>query len=295
MSSLGTRFATLFLAKTRPNRTSRKNAVWLTKLFGGRNVASREEARHVLLGCENDWRPLCFAGVLVRDFREVLRAAALGDAFAQAEMASAWGTPVEERFQWAEKSAAQGERDGVYYLGHCFRHGTGCEKDVERAKENLLVAAELGYVYGMEQFAFLHDKGDPQLFAWLGRAASNGEPFYFLSEMGYPIRNFSSGIGHATVVFAIGRALKGHINNEKLTIFRKCFNFIGHISPANQAVHFYEFQLQSYRKAVVSWTIIGLRNQVVKDIRKMVGKMIWDAREKAAYLETIYESKKMDV
>jgi hypothetical protein len=30
---------------------------------------------------------------------------------------------------------------------------------------------------------------------------------------------------------------------------------------------------------------VGLRNGVVKDIRKMIGKMIWDEREEAAYLE----------
>jgi hypothetical protein len=34
-----------------------------------------------------------------------------------------------------------------------------------------------------------------------------------------------------------------------------------------------------------SWTVVGLRNKVVKDIRKMIGKMIWDAREEAAYSE----------
>jgi hypothetical protein len=38
-------------------------------------------------------------------------------------------------------------------------------------------------------------------------------------------------------------------------------------------------------KAVDSWIIVGLRNKVVKDIRKMIGRMIWDAREEAAYLE----------
>jgi hypothetical protein len=43
--------------------------------------------------------------------------------------------------------------------------------------------------------------------------------------------------------------------------------------------------LQSYRKAVDSWTIVGLRNSVVKDIRKMIGKMMLDAREEAVYLE----------
>jgi hypothetical protein len=38
------------------------NAIWLTKLFRGRDVASCEEASQVFLGCENDPRALCFAG-----------------------------------------------------------------------------------------------------------------------------------------------------------------------------------------------------------------------------------------
>jgi hypothetical protein len=79
--------------------------------------------------------------------------------------------------------------------------------------------------------------------------------------------------------------LKGHINSEQRTICGKGFNFDSRIGPANQALRFYEFQLQSYRKAVDTWTVVGLRNGVVKDIRKMIGKMIWDAREEAAYLE----------
>jgi hypothetical protein len=66
---LGTRFVTLFWGKTVSNRTSRAfelasvcdhpNAVWLTKLFAGRDVTSRAEARQVFLGCENDPRALC--------------------------------------------------------------------------------------------------------------------------------------------------------------------------------------------------------------------------------------------
>jgi hypothetical protein len=107
-----------------------------------------------------------------------------------------------------------------------------------------------------------------------------------MNEMRDPIRNFNNGTGHAKVVFAIGRALKGHVDNEKQTIFGNGFKFDIFIGPANRALNFYEFQLQSYRKAVDSWTIIGLRNKVVKDIRNMIGKMIWDARE-AAFLEKV--------
>jgi hypothetical protein len=41
------------------------NAVWLTELFAGRDLDSREEARKVFLGSESDPRAICFAGSLV--------------------------------------------------------------------------------------------------------------------------------------------------------------------------------------------------------------------------------------
>jgi hypothetical protein len=246
------------------------NAVWLTKLFAGHDVNTKEEAIQVFLGCENDPRALCFAGVLEDSVDEIRRAGELGDALAQARMAK--HTVDKERFWRAKKSVAQGERDGFYWLGCCYRDGIGCEQDAERAKENFLVAAELGHVYAMVCVGRLLDKDDPQRCFWFGRAAANGDYASFLYEMSDQIRNFKNGTGQANVIFTIGRALKGHINNEERTIFGE--GYISFIGPANQALHFYEFQLQSYRKAVDSWTNVGLRNCVVKDIRKMIGKMI---------------------
>jgi hypothetical protein len=67
------------------------NAVWLTKLFDGRDIASGEEARGVFLGCKNDPRAVCFAGLLGGPIDEVDRGADLGDAFAQAWMAGQTG------------------------------------------------------------------------------------------------------------------------------------------------------------------------------------------------------------
>jgi hypothetical protein len=257
------------------------NAIWLIKLLGGRDVASRDEATQILLGCENDPRALSFAGVLLKDFEEIRQAAELGDAFAQAWMA--WRTGGGAQFRWAEKSAAQGERDGFCQLGHCYLGGKGCEQDVERAKENYLTAGELGHVHALVRAGQLFDKDYLQRFICFARAASNGSSSYFLNEMSDQINSFSSGTRNAKVVFVIGRALKGQVNSEEGTIFGNRYSSC--FAPANKALRFYEFQLQSYRKAVDSWTIVGLRNGVVKDIRKMIGKMIWDAREEAAYLE----------
>jgi hypothetical protein len=255
------------------------NAVWLANLFGGRDVGSCEEARQVFLCCKNDAKALCFAALLGGPDDEIGRAADFGDAFAQSEMA--WRTIGEG----AEKSASQGERDGFFVLGDCYRCGFGCKQDMERAKENYLFAAELGHVDAMVSVGGLLDKDDRQRFVWSARAASNGRSWDFLDEMRGQIQNFVSGAGCGNVVFAIGRALKGQVDNEKRTVFGNGYNFDTCIGPANEAVRFYEFQLRSCRKAVDSWTIIGLRNGVVKDMRKMIGKMIWDAREEAAYSE----------
>jgi TPR repeat protein len=75
------------------------------------------------------------------------RSAELGFAFAQALMAEE--TRGEEKFKFAQLAAAQGERDGFFWLGCCFRDGEGCEKDLDKAKENFLLASELGHVSAM--------------------------------------------------------------------------------------------------------------------------------------------------
>jgi hypothetical protein len=48
------------------------NAVWFANLFRGRDVSSREEARRVFLGCENDPRVLCFAALVEGRIDEIL-------------------------------------------------------------------------------------------------------------------------------------------------------------------------------------------------------------------------------
>jgi hypothetical protein len=55
---------------------------------------------------------------------------------------------------------------------------------VERAKENLLVAAEVGYMFVICALGRLLDKDDPQRFRWFGRAAAaNVNSYTFSSEM----------------------------------------------------------------------------------------------------------------
>jgi TPR repeat protein len=112
------------------------DARWLTEACAGKDVTTREDGRRIFsaLG-QHDARALCFAWMLGdrRDLTSLRRSVELGFAFAQALMAGQ--TQGEDKFKFAQLSAAQGERDGLLWLGWCFRDGLGCEKDLDKAKE----------------------------------------------------------------------------------------------------------------------------------------------------------------
>ncbi len=50
----------------------------------------------------------------------------------------------------------------------------GCKKDVNLAKENLWIAAELGHVSAAVDYSNLLGESDPARWLWLGRAALRG-------------------------------------------------------------------------------------------------------------------------
>ncbi len=265
------------------------DALWLTSVFAGKNVKTREQACDVFLSLgENDARGLCFTSLLSSDAEnwnliQLRQSAELGFAFSQAWVAQR--TEGEERFRFAMLAALQEERGGIYLLGDCFRFGIGCEKNLEKAKEHFLLATELGDVFAMSQLGDLLDDCDPKKWYWLGRAALRGHNYLFLDNFAGQVQVFNSGSGNAAVVFVIGRTLKGQVNAKRRTIFRsKIWNFETEIGSANQAIDFFGFQVIAARRAVDAWISVGIRLGVVKDIRIVIGKMIWGAREEARYV-----------
>jgi TPR repeat protein len=122
----------------------------LIEACAGKDVRTEEDGKRVFsaLG-PNDARALCFAWMLGdrRDLAPLRRSAELGFAFAQALMAAR--IQGKEKFKFAQLAAAQGERDGFYWLGRCFDDGNGCEKNLDKSKENFLLASELGHVSAM--------------------------------------------------------------------------------------------------------------------------------------------------
>jgi TPR repeat protein len=192
-------------------------------------------------------------------------------------------TEGDEKFKFAQLAAAQGERDGFYWLGWCFRDGTVCKKDLDKAKESFLLASELGDVLSMLELGGLLDESDPQRWRWWGRAVTLGGSWTILDNFSEQVELFNSGSGSAAIMFAIGQALQGHVNEQKGTIFNSNVNFDSHIGLAKQAIAFYEAQIKAMKGAMHTWTQVGIKLKVVKDFRKLIAKLIWDSREEALY------------
>ena len=59
--------------------------------------------------------------------------------------------------------------------------------------------------------------------------------------------------------------------------------FDSRIGPAKEAIAFYEAQIKATKDAMRAWTLVGIKLKVVKDVRKLIAKLIWDSREEALY------------
>lgn len=258
------------------------DARWLAEACAGKCVQTVEDAKDVFLafGQNGDARALCFSWCLMDERERVdlfalQRSAELGFAFAQSLMAER-----SERgncLRFAELAAGQGERDGFFWLGCCLCK----QKELEQARESFLRACELGHVWAMFQMGKWFEQ---ERWRWWGRAAALGYTASFLSGFARDVKLFLSGSGSAAAVYAIGQALHGHVDEDAKTIFGESFEFRRHIGSATLALAFFK-QIRACRAAVDTWILVGIRWKVVKDIRKVIAKLIWDSRQEWLYKE----------
>ena len=104
-----------------------------------------------------------------------------------------------------------------------------------------------------------------------------------MSNFAKQVELYNSGSGSTVVIFAIGQALHGQVNEEARTILSNDFDFKSLIGPAKQAIAIYELQIQAAKDAKHAWVEVGIKLKVVKDVRRLIAKVIWDSREEASY------------
>ena len=138
--------------------------------------------------------------------------------------------------------------------------------------------------FSAHDYVYLLDESDPVRWYFWSKAALRGLSRLFLDYISKQVELFFSGSGNATIVFLIGHTLNGNMDMEKEEIFgcrhRKFESLIAH---AIQAVSFYSSQIKSARLAVETWTLVATRLRVMKDMRILIGKIIWEARFEENY------------
>ena len=119
----------------------------------------------------------------------------------------------------------------------------------------------LGYQYNVNEY---------KRWYWIGKILDLGERGIFLNQV-YRNQRYMTNFG---LIF-IGRYLKNNIDvfGLPLEVLRKL----------EKAVELYDIQMMKCRKAVDEWTLVGLRFGVVKDIRKLIGMIIWESRNEELY------------
>lgn len=92
----------------------------------------------------------------------------------------------------------------------------------------------------------------------------------------------------SAIVFSIGRALKGRVDNERCRILNQQVD-LRSIKRANQAVSFFEDETKRSLDVVRTWTHVGIRLRVVKDVRVMIAKLVWASLWKGIDVEGPFE------
>lgn len=227
------------------------DAEYLVKMCG--NAQTPKEVKKVFENPDwNDARALCFSfqfriGSLQIMSSNLERSSNLGYAFAQSILS--WYSSTCNPFELASLSARQGERDGFYILGSLFQSGKKCIASMSKAKENWLISSKLGSVYAMASLADILPNSSAQ----------------------------------NNVLFIIGQTLHGNIHEHERLIFKRSADFHVIIGSAKKAVAFYIHQVEAYRNAVLEWIKVGRKLKVCRDIRKVIGMLIWNSRGEALY------------
>ena len=262
------------------------DAEWLSSICGTR-VQTVEEAERCFRTHSQDARTLCFTWFCnkmrnVADLLPLYHSACRGFPFAQAAFAKRT-TDSQKRFKYAQLAVKHGERDGFSVLGDYYDVGIWChEKSEEKAIANFREAAKLNSEVGILYIGNSFISTDPKRWYWWGLATDRDhEPGVFYFTFQEQVILFLAGANNEKAIFQIGKVLHGKVDDQK--IFGFTSKTEGKIPDAQIAISFYEAQLVACRKAVDEWTKVGMRFRVVKDIRKLIGMMIWNTREEALY------------
>ena len=259
-----------------------EDAQWLSALFPPGTPLTSQHVLDVLRAQGDDPRALfvMWTVQVVEEevFALVERAAALGYAPAQAAVSAALVSEAVESLEWATKAASQGDRRGLYLLAERVMWGRGCARDNHRALELFEEAAELGQPeaqvrYGRLRFPEL----DWRRYRWWCRAAVRGcEAVSLCKTAVWFLRFFEEG-RMGRVLFEVAPVIRLHLDLPNERAFGKMQNE-SDLEKLQRVVALHEARCDLCRCAIDCWTAVARRRGVVKDIRVVIARMLWEQR-----------------
>ncbi len=259
---------------------------WLCSLFPDGGKVEPEMAMSVLEAQGEDPRALLIRlhvdrRSCVGDYGVVLLRKAAEAGYAPAQALLVGFCPSRDKLAWAEKAAAQGHRDGLYFVGRQLWEDEGCEHDRIRALELVREAAEMeqsGAQFFLGQFAY--SENDWQRYRLWGRAAARGCDSAIYGLQGavvLQLQRREQMPDSERAVFELGAACRGHAELLKPMLFgKKCS--MEELSAAERCVELHEKWCDSAKTAIDCWIGVGRKLEVVKDIRGLIARLLWQER-----------------
>jgi hypothetical protein len=194
----------------------------------------------------------------------IRKAAEMGYAPAQAWLSTICGT-LREKLAWAEKAAAQGDRDGLFMLG--FALLSGSDADRARALRLFADAAELGHVVAPSYYfrCAVTFTGGMEALSWLGQTfvrKSDELVSLFVGEASLHRARISG-----YIVFEVGESLRFHPS-----MIRKRSREGSNLSFVELALAFHRESCECAKQAIYCWIWVARRNKIV------IAKMLWADR-----------------
>jgi hypothetical protein len=203
------------------------------------------------------------------------RSARMGYARAQAHMC--WMVSGTEALSWAQRAAANGDREGMFQLASRHHYGgIGCDWNFKKAMVLYGEAARCGHVEAMETYGRLaFDEMSWERYWWQGRAAMKGfRELQFCDAVVPLFKSFEEG-ENARILHTVGPVLKaidGLVGNADSALRSAAVL----VRPVRHIIEMYEAMTERARRAIARWALVGRRCGLVKDVRVMVSKMAWE-------------------
>ncbi len=254
-------------------------AQWLLAICekNGGMPEKRTEAKAMFLKEEGNSMALGIAGIIAgRDNNLILRAAIAGDAYSQSLVCD---YPTDgEQYNFVEKSAMQDDPRGLCLYGLCL-YGlcriTQQEKQQEKQEKRscLKRAIDLGDIGAC--YYYCTNDAEPEYFFWMGKFVANGGNVrHFCTPMMIQMKIYHA---PAPVIFQIGKALVGQIDENRKTLFQQSTE-TKFIDEACIALKMFISSCHLTRRAVDTWTVIAFRFAICKDVRLIISHLIWESR-----------------